>query len=210
MWDFSVLDVGKYAHKAIEKYYRHHYDPSAIESYEDILAYSYDELRNIWDITLKPEQLKKSYVCLENHAKWEYENIKHDICTLPDTEVEVLADGFYGFIDYVYLPKKLVIDWKTNTRAYVSYDYRIQAAVYQILFEKHYKMDLSHLKFFFLYPNEWRTIRFDMDKQMKAHEEAIRVKDEILSAREDMNFPKRPRTPKKCNNCEFRNYCGGV
>lgn len=209
MWDFSVLDVGGYAHDAIDRYYRHHYDPTAIKSYEDILTYSYEELANIWDITLKPEQLKQAYICLENHAKWEFENIKNNICTAPLTEVKIAADGFFGIIDYIDLPKNLAIDWKTGKSAYLSYAYRMQAAVYKILYEHEYNMKLTHFKFFFLYPNEWRTVRYDSPKQQQVEHDVVTLKNAIEEARENDIFPKQPRTPKACNSCEYRNYCGG-
>jgi len=197
-WDQSILDVGKYVHDAIDKYYKHHY--MITDNPEYILAESYDELSKIWDISFTPEQLAKAYRCLENHAIFEAGNKIE-----PLSEEKIGAEGFYGIIDYIDLEHNKVIDWKTGANAYLSYDYRMQAHIYKKLFESKFDKKLTLFYFFFLGCNEWRTVAFDKEKQIAVGEDAENFKNAINDSWSNDDFPKQPRL--NCKNCDYKYYC---
>jgi len=204
-WDFDVLDIGKYVHKALEDYYKKSFLVKGDK--DDVLLESYYWLKKIWDIKFPPEHLKKAYTCLENHAKWEEKNINNGISTKPLVEVETTQNGYHGIIDYVDLPNDKVIDWKTNKWATLSYDYRMQAAIYKELYDGKFNRKLTHFYFFFLYPNEWRTVKYDTEKQKKVKEEVEKLKKEAQECYDNGEFPKEPRTNKMCENCLYKYYC---
>jgi len=204
-FDFDVLDIGKYVHKALEKYYKISYLTEG--DADDVVIESYHWLKKYWDINFPPEYLKKAYTCLENHAKWESKNINNGMNTKPLTEVETTQNGYHGIIDYVDLPKEMVIDWKTNTWPTLSYEYRMQASVYKELYDGKFKRNLKHFYFFFLYPNEWRTVKYDSEKQIKVKEDVEKLKREVLECFDNGEFPKKPRTDKMCENCLYKWYC---
>jgi len=197
----DVLDVGRYVHDAIDEYYRHYYVSEG--TVDDILIKSYGALKEQWDLTLPAEQLRKAYDCLLHHAEWEHKNITNGIGTKPFTEVEINGEGLYGFIDYVDLQNHKVIDWKTNRYATLSYEYRMQAHVYRKLFESKFGEKLTHFYFFFLYPNQWRCVKFNDKKQEEVGKEVESLLNDIL----ECNFPKQPRTDKGCRTCNYRFYC---
>jgi hypothetical protein len=151
-YDAEVMDVGKIVHDTIDTYYKNYYLVNITA--EDILATTYDILKNKWDLSLPAEDLKKAYQCLVNHSLWEEKNINDGIVTKPLTEVEIDSNGFYGFIDYIDLNKLKVIDYKTNKFPVLSYEYRMQTSVYRTLFEGQFGKKLTHFNFFFLYPND--------------------------------------------------------
>jgi len=204
-FDPSVLDVGKLAHKAIELYYKHDFLTEGTA--DDILALTYLRLKNIWDITLTIEQLQKAYQCLENHAAWEASNIEKYNNAKPLTEAKLAGRNYFGYVDYINLNQNQAIDFKTNTWPTLSYEYRMQAHVYRELIEKNFDVTLSHFYFFFLYPNTWRTVKFDSDKQKKVGEEVEEMKRQVLACYENGGFEKRPRTPATCKNCLYNYYC---
>jgi len=198
-WDPTVLEVGGFVHDAIDKYYKLHF--LMTNNPEEILSESYNELKKIWDISFTPEQLKKAYVCLQNHAEFEAENngIK------PLTEVKIDAGGFFGIIDYIDVQNNKLIDWKTGKYAYLSYDYRMQAHIYKTLFESKFGQTIDHFYFFFLHSNEWRTVKFDSEKQLTVGKEAEKFKNDILDSWDNNDFPKKPRL--NCKNCDYKYYC---
>ena len=204
-WDFDILDIGKHVHHGIEKYYKNHFDPDGKKDY--ILYYSYERFKEVWDFTFPPEYLTKAYNCLENHAIWEADRLKKEIGNCPLVEVETTQNGFHGIIDYVDLAKDKVIDWKTNSYAVLSHEYRIQASIYKILYDAKFDKELTHFYFFFLYPNEWRTVKYDSEKQNKVKEEVMKLKDAVEKCYDDGEFPKEPRTESMCKNCIYKWYC---
>lgn len=204
-YDPSILDLGSYVHDAIDKYYRKRFLTDG--TVDDILIESYDELKKLWDPSLTPEQLKKAYTCLENHAQWEYGNLSLGMRTKPFTEQKLKHMGYFGIIDYIDLPRKQVIDWKTGKKAYLSKDYRMQAHIYRILFEEEFGMDLPYFLFFFLYPNQWRKVTYDSEKQKKVGEETDALKNKLLEAWDTGEFEKCPRTKNACKYCELAYYC---
>jgi len=201
----QILDIGKFVHDAIDRYYKNYFLTEGTAN--DVLSHSYGYLRDNWDLSLQPEDLKKGFECLYNHAKWEETNINNGIGTKPLSEVEINGEGFFGIIDYVDIPNKKVIDWKTGRKPYLSQNYRMQAYVYKVLYESKFNEELTHFDFFFLFPNEWRTVKYDSEKQIKVGEEVEQIKTDILNAIQDENFPKEPRTPGKCKSCEYKLYC---
>lgn len=205
-FDPSILDVGGFIHDSIDGYYKKEY-LSKPDSYEDILYYSYQQLGKVWDGSFLPEQLSQAYTCLENHSKWEYEQTKKGIATKPFTEQKLSYDGYFGIIDYIYLPKVNVIDWKSGKNAYLSFDYRMQAYVYKVLFEGKFGMKLDKFLFYFLFPNEFRAVTYDTTSQIKVNEETERLKRELIEALESSNFERKPRTERGCNGCSFAYYC---
>lgn len=200
-WDTSAMDTGTYVHKAIDKYYTFHYD--AEESRDYILANSYKELMKVWDRSLDIEELKKAYQCLENHADWEYSNINNGLYTKPLTEIKLGKKGYFGYLDYVHLSNMKPVDFKSGKHANLSYNYRLQAYVYKVLLEAEFGKPISHFYFFFLYPNEWRTVSFSKDKQIKVGEDVENYKMNI----EDQVFDRTPRLTNSCKNCEYKYYC---
>ena len=201
----QILDIGKYVHDAIDRYYKNHFLTEGTA--DDVLAKSYGHLREIWDTTLQPEDLKKGYICLQNHALWEANNINNGIRTQPLSEVQINSEGYFGIIDYIDVPNKKVIDWKTGRKPYLSYIYRMQAHVYKVLYESKFGEKLSYFDFFFLYANDWRRVKYDSDKQIKVGEEVERLKNEILNSIQNQEFAKQPRTDSMCKNCEYKLYC---
>lgn len=204
-WSRDPLDVGSYVHNSIDRYYKHHFLTEG--DYNDVLLRTYQILKSEWDVTLTAADLKKAYTSLQNHAEWEAANIKSGINTKPLTEVKIAYDGFYGIIDYVDLAHNRLIDWKTNKWPTLSYTYRMQAEMYRILFEGKFDEKLTHFYFFFLYPNEWRTVRYDYKKQKGMKEKIYEMRDEIYEAWDNEEFPKNPRTKSGCNSCLYRFYC---
>jgi len=200
-WDMSAMDTGRYAHDAIDKYYKFHYD--AEESRDYILANTYEELKKIWDTSLDIENFKKAYQCLENHADWEYRNITDGLQTKPLTELKLSQKGYFGYLDYVHLQNWKPVDFKTGKHANLSYNYRLQAYVYKVLLEAEFGKPVNHFYFYFLHPNEWRTVSFGKDKQIKVGEDVENYKLRI----EDEDFEHEPRLPNNCKNCEYKYYC---
>ena len=175
----------------------------------DIFYDTYNKLRELWDITLEPEWLKKAYDCLKTHAEWEYQNIKKGI-TKPFSEIKIdqnnidkTNNGYFGILDYVNLQKAQVIDWKTGSYPTVSFEYRMQAHVYKILFESKFDTKLKDFYFFYLYPNQWRKISYTNPKQIEAGKEC----DYLLSKILDNGYEKKPRLENSCRYCDFKYYC---
>jgi CRISPR/Cas system-associated exonuclease Cas4 (RecB family) len=204
-FDTSILDVGAIVHDSIDKYYVDYY---LIEgTSDDILAEVYDLLSKRWDKTFLPEQLQQAYICIENFSKWEYNNLLKKMHTKPLTEQKIDSNGYYGIIDYIDLQNRNVIDWKTGTNAYISYEYRMQAHVYKILFENKFNMKINEFYFFFLYPNTLVKIDYNDKKQIKVGEETDKLKDELVESLKSGNFDKCPRTAMGCKNCLLSYYC---
>lgn len=206
-FDPTILDVGKYVHDAIDMYYKHHYESH--QTAEEVLYYSYSELKKIWDTFLLPEHLLKAFECLSNHAKWEYEQRKVGISVQPFSEVEISYGGYFGLIDYVDLTKKNVIDWKTGKKAYLSYEYRMQAHIYKTLFEGKFGTSLDKFFFFFLYPNEFRMVSYQTSSQKKVGLETEKLKEQLIEALDNGCFEQQPRTDSKCRYCNYNFYCKG-
>ena len=204
-WDPTVLDVGKLVHDAIDLYYKNDYLTEG--SADDILYYSYSYLKKSWDVSLKVEDLLKAHTCLDNHSRWEHKNTLSEFNTKPLTEQKISQDGYYGILDYIDLNNCKVIDWKTGKNAYVSYEYRMQAHVYKTLFEKEFNVKVKKFQFYFLYPNEFRTISFEKEKQKQVALETEKLKNDVVNSLSDGEFPKKPRTDNGCRNCDFVYYC---
>lgn len=204
----DALDIGKHTHKAIELMYKRHYTIDMLNP-ETILYYSYDNLKNIWDTTLSTEAYKKAYLCLYNHSQWQ---ATYPLGIDPIVEPHIIEESdddykWHGYIDFIDKPKLKVIDWKTNTKAVLSKQYRYQAEVYRALFKSKYGIDLPYFYFYFLYPNEWRTVSFEKESQKKVAVEMKKEKARFINAIEDSDFPKQPRTKNMCKNCAYRFYC---
>lgn len=204
-YDPSILDVGSYVHDAIDKYYKLHFLMDA--EVNDILVETYEELQKLWDPSLLPTQLKKAYTCLEHHAQWEHQNLSRGIRTKPFTEQRLKHNNYYGIIDYIDLPHKQVIDWKTGAKAYLSKDYRMQAHIYRVLFEEEFNMKLDYFLFFFLHPNQWRKVKYDDEKQIKVAKETDALQQSLIESLESGNFDKCPKTENACKYCELAYYC---
>ena len=174
-WEPAYLELGRLVHDAIDYYYRHNY-LSAPNSSEDILYYTYKKFTEDWqeiESTMTEDFFLKGYECLQNHATWEYQMIQNGIRTRPLTEIKIPANGFFGILDYVDLNNDAAIDWKTGSYAYLSYDYRMQAAIYKILYDEKFGRNLSHFQFFFLHANQWRTVKYDSEKQQEVLKETL-------------------------------------
>jgi len=204
-WDFDVLDIGKYVHKALEDYYKISFLSKGTK--EDVLIESYHWLKKCWDMKFPPEYLKKAYICLENHAEWEAKNINNGMSTKPLVEIETTKNGWHGILDYIDLQNDKVIDWKTNKYPVLSHTYRIQASIYKDLYDEKFNRDLKYFHFFFLYANEWRMVKYGNDKQNKVDEEVRALKAEVQKCFDNGEFPRKPRTNNQCRNCLYKWYC---
>lgn len=204
-FDPSILDMGSYVHDAIDKYYRNGFMTTGTA--DDILAETYNELKKIWDISFLPEQLKKAYTCLENHAQWEYTNILQEMRTKPFTELKIKRKGYYGIVDYFDLPIRKAVDLKTGANAYISREYRIQAHVYKTVIDDEFNVQLDDFWFFFLYSNQWRRVNYNDEKQRKIAEETEKLKEELIHALETGEFEKKPRLENACKYCDLLYYC---
>jgi len=205
-FDPSIIEVGKRVHDAIDIYYRNYLLLDGSE--EDIRDKTYQILRNDWDTTLPAEFLQKAYTCVCNFANFEYKNRKGRR-GVPLTEVKIYSNGLMGIIDYLDLNKPKIVDFKTNTKAGVSYDYKMQAIMYKILVKDEYDIDLTHFTLQFLFPNEIRLIKYD-EKMQKIQREIESYAEQIKKAWKTSNFPKEPRTSNTCKYCEYNFYCGGI
>jgi len=204
-WDFDVLDIGKYVHKALEDYYNISFLTEGTK--EDVLAETYHWLKKCWDIKFPPEYLKKAYICLENHSEWEAKNINNGMNTKPLVEVELTQNGFHGILDYVDLQNDKLIDWKTNKYPTLSHNYRIQASIYKELYEAKFNRKLSHFYFFFVYANQWRTVKYGNEKQNEVDKEVKELKIQVKECYNNEEFPRKPRTESMCKNCIYKWYC---
>lgn len=200
-WDRSAMDTGSYSHESIDKYYKFHFDVDIEKDY--ILANTYSELSKVWDRSLEIEEFQKAYQCLQNHSEWEYRNLQNGLITKPLTELKLCHKGYYGIIDYLHLDNFKPVDFKTGKYASLSYEYLMQAYVYKVLIDSEFGKNIENFYFFFLYPNEWRTVKFGTDKINKIGEEVEKMKNDILEEK----FPKEPRTNRGCENCDYKYYC---
>ena len=204
-WNPTLFEVGSRVHDAIDVYYKNHYVSDATE--EEVLNKVYGALRREWDVTLPAELLKKAYTCLCNFSSFEAHNNSKGR-TKPFNECKIYVDDMMGIIDYVDLNSKTLVDFKTNGRAGLGYSYKMQAVMYRMLAKSKFNIDVDYFKFFFLYPNEWRTVKFG-DGTTEVAEEMIDYKNKIKESWETGVFPKAPRT-KSCGSCEYKFYCDGV
>jgi len=83
----------------------------------------------------------------------------------------------------------------------------MQAYIYKQLYEGKFGEELTHFYFFFLYPNEWRCVKYDNEKQIKVNQETEELKNNIFDSTQDENFEKKPRTSNGCKYCEYKLYC---
>ena len=207
MYDPTIMDVGSLVHKVIDKYYKNAYNSKTTEA--DILAKVYFLLRREWDTTLSNELFKKAYVCLENFAKYEMANINRGIRSKPTTELKLMSYGLMGIIDTFNQKAGKAGDFKTNTKATLSYNYKVQAAMYKYLLERETNKSIISLDFIFLYPNEIKQVRFSKNTD-KILDDILYYKDCILASWKKDKFDKSPRTKNMCKYCPFKYYCGGV
>lgn len=206
-WDPSIIEVGKRVHDAIDAYYKYKYD--IYNNSGEILNTVYEILRADWETTLPAEFLRKAYVCLTNFAEWEMNNINRGLKTKPLTEVHIHADGLYGIVDYIDLNRRKPIDWKTNTRAGISYGNRLQAVMYRKLIKDKFNFEISYFTFQYLYPDEVRIVKFD-GKTEQVEKEMYEFIERIKESWKTKNFPKTPRTKRACGGCQFSYYCDGI
>lgn len=204
-FDRDVLDVGSYVHDALDGYYKNSYLMEGTA--DDILYLSYGHLKKIWDTTFSIEHLQKAYLSLQKHSLWEAGNISKGITSKPLTEVKIGEQGFYGIIDYIDLNLQKAIDWKTGRYPNLSYNYRIQAQVYKILYDSKFNQNLDKFYFFFLPADGWRVVKYDNEKQKKVAEEVVVLKEKVDEAIKIGEYEKQPRTEKMCRNCGYRLYC---
>ena len=156
---------------------------------------------------LDPKKLRQAYICLKNHSKFESERILKQPNIKPLTEVEIAENGFYGIIDYIDIENNKVIDWKTNKYANLSHSYRIQAQIYKMLYESKFDRHLDYVHFLFLYPYEWRVVKFDTNIQRKISSEIDSLKERIVESTLNNDFEKKPRIKSVCRNCLIAYYC---
>jgi len=206
-FDPSIIEVGSRVHDAIDIYYKNYYLANGTE--EQIKNQVYEILRNKWtDNSLPAKYLQKAYTCVCNFAKFEKHMLKGRRMK-PLTEVKIYNDGLMGIVDYLDLNTPKIVDFKTNTRAGVGYNEKIQAVMYKILIKKEYDIDLPYFTLQYLFPGETRVVKYD-NKVMEVEADLYNNIEYIKGAWDSKMFPKKPRTPKACNSCQYNYYCGGV
>jgi len=125
------------------------------------------------------------------------------------TEVKIESDGLLGYIDYINLDTMQILDFKTNTKSSISYEYKIQFHMYRRLLKQKYNIDISEFTFLFLYTNEEKTIT--LTKSIKKIEDDLDMYiNNIRSSWKTDTFEKKPRLKSSCKSCEYRFYCGGI
>jgi CRISPR/Cas system-associated exonuclease Cas4 (RecB family) len=206
MFDPSIVEVGSRVHDAIDMYYRNYLLLNGTE--EDIRNKVYEILRNQWDTTLSVDYLKKAYTCVCNFAKFE-NTMRKGRRGVPLTECKIYCNGLMGIVDYLDLNKPNIVDFKTNTKAGVGYDNKVQAVMYKMLVKQEYDIDLPYFTLQFLFPNETRVIKYE-ENVLQIQREIENSVEQIRKAWDTKNFPKEPRTPSTCNGCEYRFFCGGL
>ena len=196
------MEVGTIVHDTLDYFYKHVFELGMEE--QDIFYHTYEIMKKYWKNDLAQEDFEKIVRCLRNHATW---LAKQDFEGVPLTEGFVKAKQWLGYIDFIYPATNTVIDWKTNTKAVLSKNYRRQAEVYRILVKEKFGMDIEFFLFFFLYNNEWRKVKYDTPAQKKIREEMFHIREQMLEAIKTGKFPKNPRTEKMCKWCPYRFYC---
>lgn len=205
MYDPTVMEVGKRVHNVIDKYYKNHYDKSNNE--QDILGCVYNLLRNEWDVKLPVEYLVKAHKCICNFAKFELNNNHNPLATKPITEAKIYADDVMGIIDYIDLQNEQFIDWKTNNKAILNYEYKMQAVMYKKLIKSKFDINIKKFRFVFLYPAEFKEVNLNNNNLQQIEQDLIMYKEKIKQAWQTLFFPKEPRTQSVCNYCNYRYYC---
>jgi CRISPR/Cas system-associated exonuclease Cas4 (RecB family) len=199
----DIMEVGSRVHDAIDIYYKNLFDGQSTK--EEILKSVYSVLREAWDPMLNADYLKKAFVCLENFAELEEKELKNNGHAKPMSELDLRHDGFRGKIDRFEPVGMNIGDFKTNTMASVSYEYKMQGAIYCYLVEQEFKQKPKAFNLYFLYPNEIRTIKANsLDGIL---EEAKIYRDMIKDSFKMDIFDKKPRTATGCRYCDFRFYC---
>ena len=206
MYTTDHLDVGSFIHDAIDIYYKNLYVDNGVTP-NDIFKSVYTILRNSWDITLPAELLKKAYVCLQNFALWDFENIQTK-GTPPITEENYKFDNFRAKVDYFRSEPLILGDFKSGINPIVNYMYKIQAAIYLYVLINCLDIDIDEFWVWFLYPNVPKKLKWSNLQEILTV--AKEHRDNIIESFKTNEFPKVPRTQKTCNYCDYRYYCGGV
>ena len=207
MFDPLVTEVGKKVHEVIDIYYKHYYNSTYRK--EEIKNITYNILRNQWDTMLPASLLKKAYLCICNFAKFESEN-NGKLATKPLTEVKIYSEDLMGIVDYLDLNKQKAIDFKTNARAGISRNYKLQAIMYQKLIKDRFNINIEKFGFQFLYVDDYKEVSLYDPKLKEIAEELILNKDRIKESWQTMIFPKNPEDKSYCRRCEYRFYCEGI
>lgn len=208
MYDPSVMEVGKRVHDTIDHYYKNHYVPEHSE--QEILNITYNILKNQWDKTLPASYLLKAWKCLITFAKFEISNHEGGIETKPLTEVKIYSEDLMGIVDYLNLNKQKVIDFKTNTKAYLSYENKLQAIMYQKLIKDKFNINIENFGFVFLFIDSEPKDVWLGDPELKDIEKDLyKYRDKIKESWLTMNFPKAPKNENQCSRCDYRFYCSG-
>jgi len=208
MFDPSVMEVGKRVHDAIDVYYKNYYVVETNE--QNILSTIYGILRNQWDTTLPADFLRKAYACLVNFAKFEAKNNGNGFATKPLTEIKIYSGDLMGIIDYLDLTTPRAVDFKTNTKAGIYYDYKMQAVMYRKLIYDKFNTNIKTFHFEFLYTGETKDVYLDDLKLLEIEQDLYSYRDKIKDSWASMSFPKAPLTDGGCKSCNFRYYCGGI
>jgi len=201
----DIMEVGSRVHDAIDIYYRNLFVEGSNK--DEIFKSVYSVLRQSWDHMLDIEYLKKAYTCLKSFSEFEAKQIKNNGYSKPLSELDLRHENFRGKIDRLELVSMIPGDFKTNTNAVVSYSYKMQAAIYSYLIEKEFGQKPKYFNFYFLYPNEIRTLKVENLKTIL--ENAKQFRNQIIQAFDDDKFEKKPRTASTCRYCNYRYYCKG-
>jgi CRISPR/Cas system-associated exonuclease Cas4 (RecB family) len=124
------------------------------------------------------------------------------------TEVKIYSGDLMGIIDYLDLTTPKAVDFKTNTKAGIYYDYKMQAVMYRKLISEKFNTNIKTFHFEFLYTGETKDVYLDDLKLLDIEKDLIMYKDKIKDSWASMGFPKTPLT--NCKSCNFKYYCGGV
>ena len=193
------IDLGTYAHSAIEKYFgsASTKPKKEIEITQRIdICFSEvvgDKFRSMPSIQTKLNKVIKNFKELElrRASKWKV--------YLPTfIEKDLRNDNFRGIVDFYSEPEATIIDWKTGYKQNLNENDKVQAEVYRYLFEKQgYPVD----KVYFVVLTTGSVLQAQLQKDgwiLEQHKQ-------IMSAIEDKNFPAKPN--KFCKSCVYQIAC---
>jgi len=130
----------------------------------------------------------------------------------PETEVEYISKHYSvrGYIDAIerYNDKVRLMDYKTSNKAQISDAYRLQLAIYALLYEEKHNVRPDHVGIYFL--NEGEQL-LEVDNDLIDHAkfmiEQIHASTQDIDDIEDYIQKKGPLCKWSSGQCDFYDYC---
>jgi CRISPR/Cas system-associated exonuclease Cas4 (RecB family) len=130
----------------------------------------------------------------------------------PETEVEYISETYSvkGFIDAIEKNADYVrlMDYKTSSKAHITDAYRLQLAIYALLYEEKHKVRPNHVGIYFLKEGE-QLLEVDDEllKHAKFMIEMIHASTDGYDAIEDYIQKTGPLCKYSSGQCDFYDYC---